>query len=299
MKLLDYLEPMKTLPNRFSNLAFWRILRVLKDEVVDAFTYIHTWGTGIEKEQATQNDILTTHGNMLNSHENKISSLENEEISQNKRISALESSESGSSGKISTLEENVKTLNTALESVEKEQSTQNTDIGSLKSDVSGLTGDIEIIQGDQSTQDTNIAANASGITDLWKSIGSINTNLNTLNSLVYDSSTNFKITTATVAGATVSELFAGLYQINYNTNLFEFPSVPFHVECRASIFIYKDADKTNVVNIIVPVPCIITMGYNTSLSKNVTRIMINPVTFYAPYGVRNIYGVYYSYLSHV
>lgn len=66
MKLLNYLEPMKTLPNRFSNLAFWRIMRVFKDKVVDAFTYVNTWGNGIENEQKTQNATLTTHGQMLN-----------------------------------------------------------------------------------------------------------------------------------------------------------------------------------------------------------------------------------------
>lgn len=65
MKLLDYLDPMKTLPNRFSNLAFWRTLRVLKDKIVEAFTYVNTWGNSIEKEQRTQNDIITTHGNIL------------------------------------------------------------------------------------------------------------------------------------------------------------------------------------------------------------------------------------------
>lgn len=44
MELLKYLEPMKHLPDRVSNLAFWRGIRKLKDEVVNAFEYVDSWG---------------------------------------------------------------------------------------------------------------------------------------------------------------------------------------------------------------------------------------------------------------
>ena len=50
MDLLKYLEPMKNLPERFSNLAFWRGVRKLKDEVVNAFEYLDSWGESIENE---------------------------------------------------------------------------------------------------------------------------------------------------------------------------------------------------------------------------------------------------------
>ena len=50
MDLLKYLEPMKNLPDRFSNLAFWRGVRKLKDEVVNAFEYVDSWGKSIESE---------------------------------------------------------------------------------------------------------------------------------------------------------------------------------------------------------------------------------------------------------
>lgn len=49
MDLLKYLEPMKNLPKRFSNLAFWRDVRKFKDEVVNAFEYVDSWGTHIEE----------------------------------------------------------------------------------------------------------------------------------------------------------------------------------------------------------------------------------------------------------
>lgn len=48
MDLLKYLEPMKNLPERFSNLAFWRGVRKLRDEVVNAFEYVDSWGESVE-----------------------------------------------------------------------------------------------------------------------------------------------------------------------------------------------------------------------------------------------------------
>ena len=50
MDLLKYLEPMKNVPERFSNLAFWRGVRKLKDEVVNAFEYVDSWGKNIESK---------------------------------------------------------------------------------------------------------------------------------------------------------------------------------------------------------------------------------------------------------
>ena len=50
MDLLKYLAPMKNMPERFSNLAFWRGVRKLKDEVVNAFEYLDSWGKSIESE---------------------------------------------------------------------------------------------------------------------------------------------------------------------------------------------------------------------------------------------------------
>lgn len=50
MDLLKYLEPMKHLPDRFSNLAFWRGCRKFKDAVVNAFEYVDSWGESIESD---------------------------------------------------------------------------------------------------------------------------------------------------------------------------------------------------------------------------------------------------------
>lgn len=50
MDLLKYLVPMKNTPERFSNLAFWRGVRKLKDEVVKAFEYVDSWGKNIESK---------------------------------------------------------------------------------------------------------------------------------------------------------------------------------------------------------------------------------------------------------
>ena len=52
MDLSRYLETMKYLPDRFSNLAFWRGVRKLRDKTVETFEYIGEWGNGIESEIA-------------------------------------------------------------------------------------------------------------------------------------------------------------------------------------------------------------------------------------------------------
>ena len=67
MDLLKYLEPMKNLPERFSNLAFWRGVRKLRDEVVNAFEYVDSWGESIEASIDAifkPNDLKLTHTNI-------------------------------------------------------------------------------------------------------------------------------------------------------------------------------------------------------------------------------------------
>ena len=57
MDLLKYVEPMKNLPDRFSNLAFWRGVRKLKDQVVNAFEYVDSWGETIERNISNVKNI--------------------------------------------------------------------------------------------------------------------------------------------------------------------------------------------------------------------------------------------------
>mgnify|MGYP003432265350 CR=1 FL=1 len=65
MDLLKYLEPMKNLPDRFSNFAFWRGVRKLKDEVVNAFEYIDSWGENIEHNISNVKNINYTKTNSV------------------------------------------------------------------------------------------------------------------------------------------------------------------------------------------------------------------------------------------
>lgn len=77
MDLLKYLEPMKNLPERFSNLAFWRGVRKLRDEVVNAFEYVDSWGENVEHDiSSLQNiKISTYHGPILDDEPNFLSKL--------------------------------------------------------------------------------------------------------------------------------------------------------------------------------------------------------------------------------
>ena len=76
MDLLKYLEPIKNLPERFSNLAFWRGVRKLRDDVVNAFEYVDSWGKNIESTLANsgmkiiRNDTLTNNMVILHYNDN-------------------------------------------------------------------------------------------------------------------------------------------------------------------------------------------------------------------------------------
>ena len=65
MDLLKYLAPMKNMPERFSNLAFWRGVRKLKDEVVSAFEYVDSWGDHVETVLAQMKPIDYTRCNTV------------------------------------------------------------------------------------------------------------------------------------------------------------------------------------------------------------------------------------------
>ena len=119
MDLLKYLEPMKNLPNRFSNLAFWRGVRKLKDEMLKTFEYVGEWGNGIEGQITDINidiggidysnrirdsriiELESSDVNLnteINNIKSDIATLENNDTSLDSRISALENAGGGSSG---------------------------------------------------------------------------------------------------------------------------------------------------------------------------------------------------------
>lgn len=67
MDLSRYLEAMKNLPDRFSNLAFWRGVRKLRDGLVETFEYVASWGTLVENNLTSIESRLTQLGNNINS----------------------------------------------------------------------------------------------------------------------------------------------------------------------------------------------------------------------------------------
>lgn len=88
MDLSNYLETMKNLPDRFSNLAFWRGVRKLKDEIVKTFENVEIWGTLVENnleslssqiESLNENlsTIGTTAGNAMSKAQSAYSRINN------------------------------------------------------------------------------------------------------------------------------------------------------------------------------------------------------------------------------
>lgn len=81
MDLLEYLKPMKNLPERFSNLAFWRGVRKLKSDIVATFNYIESWGNNVE-------DVLRNLNRSF-SHDNFPRSVVELESNELKKISTV------------------------------------------------------------------------------------------------------------------------------------------------------------------------------------------------------------------
>lgn len=286
MNISDYLKNIE--PVHSISMAFFRGLRKFNRCIVESFSYLDNWGNTIENEQRTQNVSLTEHGQ-------KITDLVAEQTVQNSRLSALEESDTYVDLRVSNLEDGQKTLNDAVEVVEKEQATQNTNIQQLQTDVSLVNGEIETVSADvsaikteQETQNVSIATNRDNI-------NSVNTNLNTIIPFVYNANNSqFKVTTFTDSKGVITQLTDALYTVSTTNAGMALTTPPFYVTSRAAIYIYTNAEKTSTTLINVPMAVIITM-----LSGGKTDIMWQPTSFYAPYGVRNLMGLYTTYITHI
>ena len=104
MDISKYLETMKNLPDRFSNFAFWRGVRNLRNKLVDTFEYVGKWGNGIEGQ------ILDINGN--------ISGLVYSNRTRDSRISALESTDVNLNTEITNIKSDITTLESADHSLD-------------------------------------------------------------------------------------------------------------------------------------------------------------------------------------
>ena len=94
MNLPKYIESMKFLPDKFSNLAFWRGVRKLRDKLVDTFEYVGEWGNGIE------NLLRNLNGSFGHDYfPRSVVELSSDEM---KKISIVEIESSDSNGAFST-----------------------------------------------------------------------------------------------------------------------------------------------------------------------------------------------------
>lgn len=111
MDISKYVESMKNLPNRFSNLAFWRGVRKLKDKLVETFEYVGEWGNGIEGQIL---DINVNIGELKYSNQtrdSRISELESSDVNLNTEITNIKSN-------ITTLENTDQSLDSRISSLE-------------------------------------------------------------------------------------------------------------------------------------------------------------------------------------
>ena len=148
MDLSQYLETMKNLPERFSNLNFWRGVRKLRDKMVDTFEYVGEWGNGIEGQIANIKGDIVTLNNTDNSLDSRISALENggggggsveDEIAAIKSdITTLENTDTSLDSRISALESSDVNLNTEITGIKNDITALETADTSLDSRISAL-----------------------------------------------------------------------------------------------------------------------------------------------------------------
>lgn len=86
MDLLKYLEPMKNLPDRFSNLAFWRGVRKLKDEIIKTFENVESWGTLVENNLTSLDSKISHLSSSLSSIGNMASNAQSNAAKANNRL---------------------------------------------------------------------------------------------------------------------------------------------------------------------------------------------------------------------
>lgn len=181
MDLSQYLETMKKLPERFSNLTFWRGVRKLRDKMVDTFEYVGEWGNGIEGEITDIKSDITTLENTDTSLDSRISALENgsggggsveDEIAVIKNdITTLENTDTRLDSRISALESSDVNLNTEITNIKGDITTlENTDnslserISALESSDVNIESEIITLKSTDSGLDSRISAleNAGG-----------------------------------------------------------------------------------------------------------------------------------------
>lgn len=111
MDISKYLETMKNLPERFSNLAFWRGVRKLRGELVETFEYVGEWGNGIEGQITDINVNISGLKYSNKTRDSRISALESSDVNLNTEITNIKSD-------ITTLENTDTSLDSRISALE-------------------------------------------------------------------------------------------------------------------------------------------------------------------------------------
>ena len=152
MNLLKYINPIKNLPDRFSNLAFWRCVRKLKDCVINALDYINGWGTGIENSLSGLQTWKTSVDSSLSSINTDLSGLKEWKTSVDSSLSSIntdlsglqewksgvDSTLSGINTNLSGLQEWKTGVDSSLSGLQEWKTSVDSSLSSINSDLSGL-----------------------------------------------------------------------------------------------------------------------------------------------------------------
>ena len=173
MNLLKYINPIKNLPDRFSNLAFWRCVRKLKACIINALDYINVWGAGIENSLSEMNTDLSGLQEWKTSVDSSLSSIDSD-------LSGLQSWKTSVDSSLSSIDNDLSGLQTWKTSVDSSLSALQTWKTSVDSDLSGLKEWKTTVDSSLSSIDTDLSTLKEWKTSVDSSLSSIDTDLSGL-----------------------------------------------------------------------------------------------------------------------
>ena len=180
MNLLKYINPIKNIPDRFSNLAFWRCVRKLKDCIISALDYINVWGTGIEDSLSEINTNLSGLQTWKTSVDSSLSSINTDLSGLQTWKTSVDSSLSRIDADLSGLKEWKTSVDSSLSTLQEWKTGVDSTLSSINTDLSGLKEWKTSVDSSLSTINTDLSGLKEWKTSVDSSLSSINTDLSGL-----------------------------------------------------------------------------------------------------------------------
>ena len=174
MNLLKYINPIKNLPDRFSNLAFWRCVRKLKDCIISTLDYINAWGTGIENSLSEIDTDLSGLKEWKTTVDSSLSSIDID-------LSTLKEWKTGVDSSLSVLQDWKTTVDSDLSGLKEWKTSVNNSLSRIDTDLSGLKEWKTTVDSSLSSIDTDLSTLKEWKTGVDNSLSKVSNDITWLN----------------------------------------------------------------------------------------------------------------------